>query len=243
MDILQTNLQWILQEYLGEKRRRVLQKCLRAIVLHNSTCKQTHEQWHENSKLTWLIYVPLLVLTKQVSSLDLPVSKTSTFSLSTMVGMRWATVTTVQCRNSERKVCWISWSVALSTDAVASSNTRMRVCFNSARPRHTSCLWPTLQFSPFSLTVTSPFHQHWNSLLFQTQGKKKKKKKKGKTTLISSSEKNNHRNISWSRRDFQPSKNIDQKRNLVRSKFDFAVSDLIHLQNNSDRFFESFTES
>ena len=44
-------------------------------------------------------------------------------------------------------------SVAESTEAVASSSTRMLLFFNKALPRQNNCLWPTLQFSPFSTTV------------------------------------------------------------------------------------------
>ncbi len=85
-----------------------------------------------------------------------PSLRTSTLSLSMTVGIRCAIVRTVQELNSVRNVRWIRLSVALSTDAVASSRTRIRVCFNKARPRHTSCRCPALQFSPFSPTTTNP---------------------------------------------------------------------------------------
>jgi hypothetical protein len=59
----------------------------------------------------------------------------------------------VQLANSLWIVLWITASVCASTDAVASSSTRMRLFFNSARPRQNSCRCPTLQFSPFSSTA------------------------------------------------------------------------------------------
>lgn len=62
-------------------------------------------------------------------------------------------MTTVQLENSARKVSWITLSVAVSTEAVASSSTSILVFFSKARPKQTSCLCPTLQFSPFSSTA------------------------------------------------------------------------------------------
>lgn len=44
-------------------------------------------------------------------------------------------------------------SVAVSTDAVASSSTKIFAFFSKARPRANSWCWPTLQFSPFSKTI------------------------------------------------------------------------------------------
>lgn len=49
-------------------------------------------------------------------------------------------------------IFWTRLSVAVSTEAVASSSTNIRACFSNARPKETSCLCPTLQLSPFSDT-------------------------------------------------------------------------------------------
>ena len=68
--------------------------------------------------------------------------------------MRWAMLITVDFANSVRIVLWMIASVCVSTDAVASSSTKILAFFKSARPRQNNCLWPTLQFSPFSTTTT-----------------------------------------------------------------------------------------
>lgn len=60
---------------------------------------------------------------------------------------------TVLSMNSWRIIFCMAPSVAESTDAVASSSTRMVLFFSRALPRQNSCLCPTLQFSPFSTTV------------------------------------------------------------------------------------------
>lgn len=90
-------------------------------------------------------------------------------SLSITVRRRCATVNTVQSRNCSRIERWISSSVlytkpdrpssfarsnthALSTLAVASSITKMRLFFSIARARQISCFCPTLRFDPLSLT-------------------------------------------------------------------------------------------
>lgn len=66
-------------------------------------------------------------------------------------------VTTVQSEKCCRRVCWIWLSVAVSSDAVASSRTKTLLFLSSTGPRHTSCLGPILQFSPFSVTCESSF--------------------------------------------------------------------------------------
>lgn len=71
------------------------------------------------------------------------------------VGIRCAMVSTVQSLNSVRIIFWMRLSVAVSTDAVASSSTSIFDCFSRARPRETSCRCPTLQLSPFSITAGS----------------------------------------------------------------------------------------
>lgn len=74
-----------------------------------------------------------------------------------MVGIRWATVTTVHLLVSSLILLWITLSVAVSTDAVASSKTNIFLLCSSTLARHTSCLCPILQFSPSS--STEPIHQ------------------------------------------------------------------------------------
>ena len=75
-----------------------------------------------------------------------------TMSLSITVGTLCATVTTVQSANSSLMILWMIASVAESMEAVASSNTNILFLFNKTLPRQNSCLCPTLQFSPSSLT-------------------------------------------------------------------------------------------
>ena len=69
------------------------------------------------------------------------------------VGILCAILIIVHNENSCRVIFWIAASVWESTDAVASSINKIRVCFNMTRPRQRSCLWPTLQFSPLSGTM------------------------------------------------------------------------------------------
>jgi len=47
----------------------------------------------------------------------------------------------------------ITPSVAESTEAVASSSTKMLLFFSKALPRQNNCLCPALQLSPFSTTA------------------------------------------------------------------------------------------
>ena len=69
------------------------------------------------------------------------------------MGIRCATVITVESLNSVLIVFWRIASVALSIDAVASSRTKIRHLLRSARPKQKSCLWPMLQFEPSSTTI------------------------------------------------------------------------------------------
>lgn len=85
--------------------------------------------------------------------LHAPSLRTRTWSLSMTVGIRCAMVQTVQSLNSFRIIFWIRLSVAVSTEAVASSSTSIFDCCSRARPRATSCRCPTLQLSPFSRTA------------------------------------------------------------------------------------------
>jgi len=73
-------------------------------------------------------------------------------SLSMMVLMRWAIVSTVQSANSRRIVFCINSSVSMSTAAVASSRTRILVLRSSVRARQISCFWPTLDRKQRSTT-------------------------------------------------------------------------------------------
>ena len=82
-----------------------------------------------------------------------PSLSTRTRSLSMTVGIRCAMVQTVHSLNSLRIIFCIRLSVAVSTDAVASSSTSILDCCSRARPRATSCRCPTLQLSPFSRTA------------------------------------------------------------------------------------------
>jgi len=88
-----------------------------------------------------------------------PLLKSKTMSLSRTEVIRCAMVITVQSEKCCLKVCWIRLSVDVSTEAVASSRTNTLLFFSSTRPRHTSCLWPILQFSPFSITAAP--HDHF----------------------------------------------------------------------------------
>lgn len=84
-----------------------------------------------------------------------PSLRTRTMSLSITVGIRCAIVQTVQSTNSVLRIFWMRLSVAESTEAVASSSTRILACLSNARPSDTSCLCPTLQLSPFSNTAVT----------------------------------------------------------------------------------------
>jgi hypothetical protein len=87
-----------------------------------------------------------------------PWLRSKTMSLSRTEVIRCAMVITVQSEKCCLRVCWIRLSVDVSTEAVASSRTNTLLFLSSTRPRQTSCLWPILQFSPFSLTTTSDDH-------------------------------------------------------------------------------------
>ena len=84
---------------------------------------------------------------------NVPSLSTKTRSLSITVGIRCAIVQTVQFLNSVRMIFCMRLSVAVSTDAVASSSTSILACLSKARPRETSCRCPTLQLSPLSKTA------------------------------------------------------------------------------------------
>lgn len=85
-----------------------------------------------------------------------PASSTKTLLLSMTVGILWAILMTVESSNSCRMIVCMTASVSASTEAVASSRTRIRLCLSRTRPRQKSCLCPRLQFSPFSKTAHFP---------------------------------------------------------------------------------------
>ena len=70
---------------------------------------------------------------------------------------------TVLSLNSWRIILCMMLSVTESTEAVASSRTRMLLFFSRALPRQNSCLCPTLQLSPFSTTESPRELQNFGS--------------------------------------------------------------------------------
>lgn len=85
----------------------------------------------------------------------LPSLRTNTKSLSITVWILWAIVKMVRSLNSWLIILCNIASVAESTEAVASSRTRMQLFLSKALPRQNNCLCPTLQFSPFSTTANT----------------------------------------------------------------------------------------
>lgn len=118
-------------------------------------------------------------------------------SLSMIVRKRWATVRTVHSTNFSRMVFWMSSSVlndqimmmmkkkiflvnvqtdALSTLAVPSSMTRIRLFFRIILAKQTNCFCPTLKFCPLSLTIDwSPLDIFSSTNLFNWTSKKEKR--------------------------------------------------------------------
>lgn len=64
-------------------------------------------------------------------------------------------VSTVQCPKASWIVSWIKWSVSTSTDAVASSKSRILFLRSRARAKQMSCFSPTDRFSPSTSTGQS----------------------------------------------------------------------------------------
>ena len=139
----------ILCHQLCERRWLVFQQSCRRVVFLDKPCMKNQEKVirrvQEVECSNWRIvkYLPWL--------------RSKTMSLSRTEVMRWAMVITVQSEKCCRSVCWIWLSVAVSTDAVASSSTRTLLFLSRTLPRQTSCLCPILQFSPFSATAKSIF--------------------------------------------------------------------------------------
>mmetsp|Transcript_694 Transcript_694/g.1170 ORF Transcript_694/g.1170 Transcript_694/m.1170 type:complete len:236 (-) Transcript_694:952-1659(-) len=89
------------------------------------------------------------------NSATCPSDKTRTRSASMMVFNLCAIMRRVDVLHSVRRVVCTRASVSTSTDAVASSKTRTLDWRSRARARQSSCLCPTLKFSPPSATVLS----------------------------------------------------------------------------------------
>mmetsp|Transcript_105954 Transcript_105954/g.297920 ORF Transcript_105954/g.297920 Transcript_105954/m.297920 type:complete len:287 (+) Transcript_105954:341-1201(+) len=80
---------------------------------------------------------------------------TKTLSESRIVRIRCAMQSTVDSLNVSRIVCWITASVSLSTEAVASSRSTILEFRSTARARHKSWRSPTLKEAPPSITTVS----------------------------------------------------------------------------------------
>mmetsp|Transcript_70178 Transcript_70178/g.158705 ORF Transcript_70178/g.158705 Transcript_70178/m.158705 type:complete len:228 (-) Transcript_70178:156-839(-) len=88
-----------------------------------------------------------------------PLSSTSTWSLSRMVLIRWATTSSVHPRKAAPFfiVACRAASAARSTDAVASSKSTTFLLWSAARAMERSCRCPALQLAPPSIThISSP---------------------------------------------------------------------------------------
>ena len=77
-------------------------------------------------------------------SVSQPWLRSRTISLSRTEVILCAMVITVESEKCCLRVCWIKLSVAVSTDAVASSRTKTLLFLSSTLPRQTNCLWPIL---------------------------------------------------------------------------------------------------
>lgn len=66
---------------------------------------------------------------------------------------RWAIMRTEADANLTLIVSWIKASVSRSSEDVASSMINIFEFLSRARPKHKSCFWPTLKFSPSSERV------------------------------------------------------------------------------------------
>lgn len=103
--------------------------------------------------LVWVLWAKLHVNANDtILDAFIPSLTTSTLVQSITVGIRCAIVMIVLSLNSVLTVFWMTASVALSIDAVASSRIKMRLRRRRARPKQSSCLWPMLQFDPPSTT-------------------------------------------------------------------------------------------
>ena len=83
-------------------------------------------------------------------SLGFLLSNSFGYGVETSRMQRW--LWTVHLLVSSLIFFWIKLSIVVSTDAVASSNTRIFLLCSKTLTKQTSCLCPTLQFSPSSAT-------------------------------------------------------------------------------------------
>lgn len=134
----------VFRHQLRKQRRLILQQLLWRLVFLKQSCTTQTQPTQTHSH------------TDQATA-HVPLSNSTTMSLSSTDVILCAIVITVESQKWFLRVCWIRLSVAVSTDAVASSSTRTLLFFSSTRPRQTSCLCPTLQFSPFSDTASPQF--------------------------------------------------------------------------------------
>ena len=77
---------------------------------------------------------------------------TTTRSAPVIVERRWAMTNEVLPLNSRASARWITCSVCVSTDEVASSRIRMRGSARRARAKEMSCRCPTESMTPPSST-------------------------------------------------------------------------------------------
>mmetsp|Transcript_44135 Transcript_44135/g.107264 ORF Transcript_44135/g.107264 Transcript_44135/m.107264 type:complete len:276 (+) Transcript_44135:311-1138(+) len=91
------------------------------------------------------------------ASASLPAFITMMRSQCMMVSRRCAMVMTVEWLSSLRSVRWMTSSVSMSTDAVASSSTMTRDCLSSARHMHSSWRCPIDRLPPRSSICRSSF--------------------------------------------------------------------------------------
>ena len=84
-----------------------------------------------------------------------PLCSTRIWSTFWIVESRCAITIEVRPRISTRSASWISCSVSVSTDEVASSRISTRGSWASARAKDSSCFWPTDSVEPRSVTSVS----------------------------------------------------------------------------------------
>ncbi len=85
----------------------------------------------------------------------LPASITRMVSASRIVDRRWAITKLVRLERSAAMACWISTSVRVSTELVASSRMRMVGSARKARAMVSSCFSPALTVPPSSSMIVS----------------------------------------------------------------------------------------
>lgn len=129
---------------------------------------QQEEELETNTE-TWQLNIVYFMKIMKLREYHKPWSSSKTIWLSRTDIIWWATVITVDLTNcclidanaltfpKIKKMlfnCSLDYTVvALSTEAVASSKTKILLSFRITLPKHISWHWPMLQFSPFSATV------------------------------------------------------------------------------------------